>query len=261
MKKTIQNLQDKKEQGQKITMLTAADYPTALLLDQAAIDVVLVGDSLANVALGLESTRDIGMAEMLHHTRAVTRAVQHAVVIGDMPYDAYQTEDSDPVFNARQFMDAGCDAVKIEWFNKAFDVAKAIIDVGVPVMGHVGLTPQTAASFTVQGRDEATAKQIKEQAQAFAAAGCFGVVFECIPQGLAQELTETLPIITVGIGAGPSCDGQVLVTHDVVGLFQGQSPKFAKRYVNVSEHIASAVKSFQNEVQSGTFPDQAHSFQ
>ncbi len=260
-KVTIQDLIQKKSQGQKITMLTAYDYPFARLVDQAGVDIVLVGDSLANVVLGLESTTDVGMFEMLHHTKAVRRGVQRALLIGDMPYESYQQRPEDAVANARRFVEeAGCDAVKLEWFDQCVDVARAIVQVGIPVMGHVGLTPQTAEKFRVQGRDLESARAIMRHARALEACGCFSIVLECVPVELAQCITDDLKIITIGIGAGPECDGQVLVTPDLLGLYDRFQPRFAKRYANIGADVLESLKRYCADVSGGEFPSSEHSF-
>ena len=261
--KTIKDIISQKSKQERITMLTAYDYPTASFLDEAGIDIILVGDSLANVVLGLESTTEVGMKEMLHHTKAVVRAVKNALVIGDMPFDSYQLNPQAAVDNARQFIEAGCQAVKLEWFEDCQKVASAIAQAGIPVMGHVGLTPQTAQKIDgmkVQGRDAAAAKAITNQAMVLQDAGCFSVVLECIPMEVAQVITAQLKIPTIGIGAGPHCDGQVLVIHDLLGLFTRYQPKFSKKYVDLGPQIIQAVKQYKQEVISGQFPDEAHSF-
>ena len=244
-------------------MLTAYDYPIASFLDEAGIDIILVGDSLANVVLGLESTTEVGMKEMLHHTRAVVRAVKNALVIGDMPFDSYQLNPRAAVDNARQFIEEGCHAVKIEWFEDCPKVASAISQAGIAVMGHVGLTPQTArdlGGMKVQGKDAASAQAIIKNAKDLQDAGCFSVVLECIPQEVAQVITQQLKVPTIGIGAGPHCDGQVLVIHDLLGLFSRYQPKFSKKYVDLGPQILDAVKQYKKEVTNGQFPDDAHSF-
>ncbi len=260
---TIDAVLNKAKVGQPITMLTAYDFPLASFIDQAGIDMILVGDSLANVVLGLESTKEVGMKEMLHHARAVRRAVKHAVLIGDMPFDAYQSNPKAAVANAQQFIDIGCDAVKLEWFHECPQVAQAIVKAGIAVMGHVGLTPQTAekiGGMKVQGRDVDSARRIMDNALALQEAGCFSIVLECIPAKLAQEITKQLTIPTIGIGAGPHCAGQVLVIHDILGLFTRYQPKFTKQYVNLGPQIIEAVKQYKQEVESRKFPDDAHSF-
>jgi 3-methyl-2-oxobutanoate hydroxymethyltransferase len=257
---TIQDILEKRKRGQKITMLTASDYPTAKLLDQAGIDIVLVGDSLANVVLGLDSTTLVYMPEMIHHAKAVRRGVKNAFLVGDMPYDSYQADPSAAVKNAERFIkEAGCDAVKLEWFKQCPFVAESIVKAGIPVMGHVGLTPQTAESFKVQGKDAGSAEEIIRNARILERMGCFALVLECIPQEVAQLMTEQLSIPTIGIGSGVHCDGQVLVTHDLVGLSDRQ-PKFVKKYVDLSPLILDAVKNYKNDVERQTFPDPEHSF-
>ncbi len=274
----------------KITMLTAYDFPLASLIDRAGIDMILVGDSVANVVLGLDSTTKVGMAEMLHHAKAVTRAVKRALVIGDMPYESYQilpdgrqvnpeesvspvrnsssfdVEDiiSNGVRNAQRFMEeANCDAVKLEWFDRCLEVTEKIIQAGIPVMGHIGLTPQTAdkiGGFKVQGKDAEAAKRLIEQAIRLEKLGCFSIVLECVPDKIAELITKKLKIPTVGIGAGVHCDGQVLVTHDLLGLFERFTPKFVKKYVNLSSLISQAVEEYKNEVIQAKFPGAEHSF-
>ncbi len=248
----------------KITMLTAYDYPLAYLIERAGIDIILVGDSLANVVLGLKSTKDVGMLEMIHHAKAVTRAVKHSLVVGDMPYESYQLNSSQTVKNAARFInEAKCDAVKIEWFDDCVGAAIKIIKAGIPVMGHIGLTPQTAdklGGFKVQGKDVDRAMELIRQAKALEEAGCFAVVLECIPDEIARIITRKIKIPTIGIGAGQYSDGQVLVTYDLLGLFKGFSPKFAKRYVDLSGHISRALESYKNEVLGNKFPLPEHSF-
>jgi len=248
----------------KITMLTAYDFPLAEAVDQAGIDMILVGDSLANVVLGLNSTTQVGMPEMLHHAKAVTRAVRHALVIGDMPYDSYQVNPQESVKNAERFIkEAGCDAVKLEWFDKCIEVTSAIIGAGIAVMGHIGLTPQTAESkggFKVQGRDAEAARQLIEQAMELEKAGVFAIVLECVPDKIAALITQAIKIPTIGIGAGSDCDGQVLVAHDMLGLFKRYRPKFVKQYADLSGAITKAVEAYKNDVISGKFPTAEHSF-
>ncbi|MCB9757235.1 MAG: 3-methyl-2-oxobutanoate hydroxymethyltransferase, partial [Candidatus Omnitrophica bacterium] len=223
-------LSQKAQSGQKLTMLTAYDFPMAALIDECGIDIVLVGDSLANVVLGLPSTKDVGISEMLHHAKAVRRAVKNALLLGDMPFSAYQVHPQNAVKNARRFiLEAGCDAVKLEWFADCLAVTEKLVKNKIAVMGHVGLTPQTAdqlGGFKVQGKDALSAKKIIEQAKNLESAGCFSLVLECVPDQLAAEITRILKIPTIGIGAGLHCDGQVLVTHDLLGMFSQFHPKF-----------------------------------
>jgi len=248
----------------KITMLTAYDYPLASLVDRAGIDMILVGDSLANVVLGLESTTQVGMQEMLHHAKAVSRAVKHALVIGDMPYESYQVNPEEAVKNALRFIkEAKTDVVKLEWFEKCLEVTDKIIKAGIPVMGHIGLTPQTAdklGGFKVQGKDAQAAKRLIEQAIGLEKLGCFSIVLECVPDKIAELITKKLKIPTIGIGAGLHCDGQVLVIHDLLGLFERYTPKFVKKYANLSALITKAIEEYKEEVIQGQFPTPEHSF-
>lgn len=258
--KQILSLKNKR----KITMLTAYDYPLASLIDKAGIDMILVGDSVANVVLGLESTTQVGMAEMIHHAKAVTRAVKYALAIGDMPYESYQINPEESVKNAKRFIDeAKCDAVKLEWFDKCLEVTEMIIKAGIPVMGHIGLTPQTAdklGGFKVQGKDAEQAKRLIEEAYELEKLGCFSIVLECVPDKIAEMITKKIKIPTIGIGAGPNCDGQVLVTYDLLGLFERFTPKFVKKYINLSPLISQAIEEYKNEVIQGKFPTSEHSF-
>jgi len=248
----------------KITMLTAYDYPIADLVDKAGIDMILVGDSLANVVLGLDSTTKVGMSEMLHHAKAVTRAVKNSLVIGDMPYDSYQLNPDESVKNAARFIkEAGCQAVKLEWFERCLEVTGRIIKAGIPVMGHIGLTPQTVdklGGFKVQGKDAEAAGRLIKQAIALEDKGCFSIVLECVPDKIAELITRKLKIPTIGIGAGVHCDGQVLVIHDMLGLFTRYTPKFVKKYADLSPIILKAVENFKDEVIRGKFPAAEHSF-
>lgn len=248
----------------KITMLTAYDYPLGSAIDKAGIDIILVGDSVANVVLGLESTKEVGMREMLHHAKAVSRAVKRALLIGDMPFEAYQENLDDCVKNAQRFMiEAKCDAVKLEWFDQAIEVAGRIIKAGIPVMGHIGLTPQTAdklGGFKVQGKDAQTARKLIEQAKALEAIGCFSILLECLPDRISEIITQKVKVPTIGIGAGPFCDGQVLVTHDMLGLFERYTPKFVKKYVDLTQIMVDAFKAYKQDVEEGKFPLKVHSF-
>ena len=246
-----------KDPAHKIVMLTAYDHPTARLLDKAGIDVILVGDSVANVVLGLDSTTQVGMDEMLHHTRAVCRGAGRTPVVADMPASAVRV---DAVQNARQFIDAGCMAVKIEWFDGCLDVIRSVRQSGIEVIGHVGLTPQTAQEMKVQGRDAASAQVIVDQSLAMEQAGCFALVLECVPEALARQVTESLKIPTIGIGAGKFCDGQVLVLHDMLGLNDRKVPKFVKRYIDASGLMLQAIDAYKKEVSSGEFPSSDQSF-
>lgn len=248
----------------RITMLTAYDYPLAAMIDKAGIDLILVGDSLANVVLGLESTTEVTMEQMLYHAKAVRRAVRNAFIVGDLPYKSYQLNPADSVEAAQRFMkEAGCDAVKLEWFDRCFEAAEGIIKAGIPVMGHIGLTPQTAQAtggFKVRGKDAEAARRLIEQAVQLEKLGCFAVVLECVPDKIAELVTKKIKIPTIGIGAGAHCDGQVLVTYDMLGLFERFTPKFVKKYINLSELITKAVAQYKEEVTEGTFPAAEHSF-
>ena len=261
---TISQLHEMKQRGQKIAMLTAYDYPLGRLLDEVGIDIVLVGDSLGMVVLGYETTTPVTMEDMLHHAKAVRRGVKRALLVGDMPFLSFRGSLTDTVKNAGRFIqEAGCDAVKVEWKAGIEDVANAIVDAGIPVMGHVGLTPQTASAeggFKVRGRDAESALRIIAQAVALQEVGVFSIVLECVPDLVAQEITNRLTIPTLGIGAGLHCDGQVLVTYDVLGLFERFTPKFAKRYAELSTTVRQAVATFQDEVRQGRFPGPEQTF-
>ncbi|MDD4012978.1 MAG: 3-methyl-2-oxobutanoate hydroxymethyltransferase [Candidatus Omnitrophica bacterium] len=264
MKFTVQDLKHKKENGKKITMLTASDFPMALLIDKAGIDAVLVGDSLGMTTLGYEATTMVSMDEMIHHAKAVRRGVERALLVGDMPYLSFQTSDIDAVSNAKRFVDeAGCDAVKLEGGEDMSARVKAIVSSGIPVIGHVGLTPQTAdklGGYKVQGKDDASASKVAADAAAVSAAGACAVVLECVPRELARRITGELPVPTIGIGAGPHCDGQVLVTHDIIGYFDRFKPRFVKQYADIGKEISQAVEAYRTEVEEGIFPDAKHSF-
>ncbi|MDQ7032854.1 MAG: 3-methyl-2-oxobutanoate hydroxymethyltransferase [Desulfonauticus sp.] len=248
----------------KLTMLTAYDYPTALSVDRCGIDMILVGDSLAMVVLGHEDTLSVTMEEMLHHTRAVTRAAKRALVIGDMPFMSYQVSAEQAVRNAGRFLkEAGAKAVKLEGGTSVLPQIKAIVNAGIPVQGHLGLTPQSIAQlggFKVQAKTAKTAQKLIEDAKALEDAGCFSLVLEAIPAEIARLITENVTIPTIGIGAGPYCDGQVLVFHDLVGLFDRFTPKFVKQYVNLNAEIEKALKHFKQEVEQSIFPGKEHSF-
>ncbi|MGZ3568274.1 MAG: 3-methyl-2-oxobutanoate hydroxymethyltransferase, partial [Thermodesulfobacteriota bacterium] len=233
------DVQAMKKEGKKISMLTAYDYPMALLEDRAGIEVILVGDSVGMTVLGYENTLPVTMDEMIHHTKAVKKGAKYALIVGDMPFMSYNTSEKDAIFNAGRFMkEAGADAVKLEGGAAVKDIVKVIVKAGIPVMGHIGLTPQTISmlgGFKVQGKDAEAAQKIIDDALSLEDAGTFSVVLEAIPAPIAKRITERLAIPTIGIGAGIDCDGQVLVVHDMLGLFDRFTPKFAKRYVNLSE--------------------------
>lgn len=263
-KVTLAQLMQKKEKGPKITMMTAYDYPTGRLVDQAGIDTILVGDSLGMVVLGYDSTVPVTMDEMIHHCKAVSRGVERAFIIGDMPFMSYQINIEKAVENAGRFIkEAGCDSVKLEGGSEMAPVLSAIVKAGIPVCAHIGLTPQTAtmlSGFKVQGKDVESAGKLTESARDLEAAGAFMIVMECIPDLLAAKITKELRIPTIGIGAGKECDGQVLVYHDLIGLFERFTPKFVKQYLNLSPQIKAALLQFKTEVENGSFPGPEHTF-
>ena len=263
-KVTPVDVQAMKKQGKRITMLTAYDYPMALLEDRAGIDIILVGDSLAMTVLGYENTLPVTMDEMIHHTKAVARGAKYPLILGDMPFMSYNTSEREAVFNAGRFMkEAGADAVKLEGGASVKEIVRAIVKGGIPVMGHIGLTPQTISmlgGFKVQGKDAQAAQKIIDDALSLEEAGAFSVLLEAVPAPIAKKVTERLTVPTIGIGAGVHCDGQVLVVHDMLGLFDRFTPKFAKKYVNLSEVILKALESYRDEVQKGEFPTDQHSF-
>ncbi len=258
------DIQTMKHEGKKITMLTAYDYPTALLVDRAGIDIILVGDSLGMTVLGYENTIPVTMDEMIHHTKAVTRGAKYALIIGDMPFMSYNTSERDAIFNAGRFMKEGkADAIKLEGGASVKDIVSAIVKAGIPVMGHIGLTPQTISmlgGFKVQGKDAQAAQKIIDDALSLEDAGAFSVLIEAIPAPITKRITERLKVPVIGIGAGVHCDGQVLVVHDMLGLFDRFTPKFAKRYVNLSEQMLKAFEAYREEVRKGEFPTDQHSF-
>ncbi len=264
-KATISDLHIKKREGKKATMLTAYDYPTAKLVDEAGIDMILVGDSLGMVVLGYDSTVAVTMDEMIHHAKAARRGTKYALLVGDMPFLSLQASDEEAIKNARRFVkEAGCDAVKLETAEPhVLKIIKAIIKEGVPVLGHIGLTPQSAdklGGFKVQGKDADAAKKIIDAALALEEAGCFAVVLECVPGKVAHLITQKLKIPTIGIGAGKGCDGQVLVINDMLGLFDRFLPKFVKQYAKLAPQISDAVKRYKEDVESGSFPAGEHTF-
>lgn len=263
MKKlTIPDIRNRKG-GEKLTMLTAYDVSIARLLDSVGIDMILVGDSLGMVVLGYESTVPVSMDEMIHHSCAVRRGTS-AFLVGDMPFLSYQVSLADSIQNAgRFFKEAGCDAVKLEGGPEVCETVRAIVQAGMPVMGHIGLTPQTAGNlggFKVQGKDAETARKLLIDAKALEDAGVFAIVMECIPDKLAQIITNTVAVPTIGIGAGPFCDGQVLVTHDLLGMFEKFVPSFVKSYAKLAPQMKEAISSFSEEVKSAKYPDAEHSF-
>ncbi len=244
---TTHSFRQKKARGEPITMLTAYDYPTALAMDRAGIDSVLVGDSLGMVVLGYETTLPVTMEDMLHHCRAVSRGASFALLIGDMPFMSYQTSTQDAVRNAGRFLqEAGMDAVKLEGGEARLDAVRSIVGAGIPVMGHLGLTPQSVhqmGGFRAQGKTTLAARRLLEEALMLQEAGCFSLVLEAVPGRLAEYVSQHLDIPTIGIGAGVGCDGQVLVTHDLLGLFDRFTPKFVRQYANLHAEIASALEA------------------
>lgn len=263
-KVTTVTFREMKRRGERIVMLAAYDYPTARMIDGAGIDAILVGDSVSNVVLGYRDTLAVTMEEMLHHTKAVARAVRRAMVIGDMPFLSYQASVEDAVRNAGRFLkEGGAEAVKVEGGREVLDKIGAIIQAGIPVMGHLGLTPQWVhqlGGFKVQGKSEAAARVIVEDARRLEEMGVFSLVLECVPWQLAKLITERIDVPTISCGAGPYCDGQVLVFHDLIGL-SGLSPKFVKRYVQLKGPIEGALRNFREEVRSGKFPTLEHSYE
>ncbi len=261
-KVTTHTFQQKKQRGEVITMLTAYDYPTALAVDQAGIDSILVGDSLGMVVLGYENTLPVTMADMLHHCRAVARGARYALLVGDMPFMSYQVSVEQAVHNAGRFLqEASMDAVKLEGGRERLDAVRAIVDTGIPVMGHLGLTPQSIhqlGGFRSQGRTAAAARRMLEDALLLQEAGCFSLVIESVPARLAALISQRLEIPTVGIGAGTGCDGQVLVTHDLLGLFDRFTPRFVKKYTDLHSEIARSLDAYRNEVETGAFPASEH---
>ncbi len=251
-------------QTKKITCLTAYDYPTARLMDEAGVDVVLVGDSVGMVMLGYDSTLPLTMDEALHHTKAVRRAVRHALLVADMPYGSYHSDIGEALRNAMRFVkEAGVEAVKVEGGERRLELIARLTEAEIPVMGHVGLTPQSVnalGGYRVQGKTPGTADQLLRDARSVEAAGAFAIVLEAMPRELAAEITRTAGIPTIGIGAGPDCDGQVLVLHDLLGMTFQEAPKFARRYANVGEIISNAVKEYCADVRSGSFPTDAESY-
>lgn len=263
-KVVITDLQDKKRRGEPLVMVTAYDYPTALLADRAGVDILLVGDSLGMVALGYESTVPVTMEEMVHHTRAVARGCRFAFLVADLPFLSYHVSPAEAIRNAgRLVKEGGAEAVKLEGGREFASTVRAIVDAGIPVMAHLGLTPQTATrlgGYRVQGRTAAAARRLLEDALLLEDAGAFAILVECIPDRVSALLRERLRVPLIGIGAGPRCDGQVLVLSDLLGLYDRLSPKFAKRYAELGRLATEAVAAYAREVRAGTFPGPEHSF-
>lgn len=263
-KMTTLTLKSLKAAGKRITMLTAYDYPTALAIDRAGIDAILVGDSLGMVVLGYESTVPVTLDEMLHHCRAVARGAKHCLLVGDLPFLTYHVSDEQAILSAgRMLKEGGMDAVKLEGGVEMAPRVRAVVSAGIPVVGHIGLTPQTASQLgglRVQGRDAAAAAKLIDDAKAIEAAGAFAIVLECIPDRLAALITKELSIPTIGIGAGAGCDGQVLVTHDLLGMFDRFTPRFVRQYAQLGKAMEQAFVAYRDDVQSGAFPGPEHAF-
>jgi 3-methyl-2-oxobutanoate hydroxymethyltransferase len=261
-KVTTATFRQKKERSEPITMLTAYDYPTAMAMDKAGVDSILVGDSLAMVVLGYENTLPVTMDEMLHHARAVSRGAKSALLVGDMPFMSYQVSAEEALRNAGRFLkDAGMDAVKLEGGRERADAVRTITGAGIPVMGHLGLTPQSVhqlGGFRAQGKTASAAKRLLEDAQILEEAGAFSIVLESVPARLAEYISKQISIPTIGIGAGAGCDGQVLVTHDVLGLFDRFTPKFVKQYANFHAEMNKAFTNYIDDVESKRFPAVEH---
>ena len=262
---TVPDIKARKRDARRLVMLSAYDYPTARLLDEAGIDIILVGDSLANTVLGYDSTLPVTMDEMLHHARAVVRGTRRALVVGDMPYLSYQTGAGDAIRNAGRFLkEAGAAAVKIEGGRRRADLVRALSEAEIPVMGHIGLTPQSVhvmGGYRVQGKKSDEVRALVDDARALQEAGIFALVLEGMPAPAARAVSAAIDIPTIGIGAGPDCDGQVLVLHDLIGLTEGTPPRFVRRYAAVGEVIADAARRFIADVQSGAFPSEAETYQ
>jgi len=263
-KLAIPELLDMKRQGTRIAMVTAYDSAGARLAEAAGVDIVLVGDSAAMVVLGHDSTLPVTMDEMLFMTRSVSRAVEHPLVVGDMPFGAYQVSDADAVRNAIRFVkEGGADTVKLEGAGRMLPRVRSIVESGIPVMGHLGLTPQSVTAlggYKAQGRTAAKAKRLLEDALALQEAGCYSLVLEAVPTPVASRITEALTIPTIGIGAGPACDGQVLVYHDLLGLTEGHTARFVKRYADLATVIREALAAFVADVRSGAYPEERHTY-
>lgn len=261
---TIQDIKQAKKDDRKLTMVTAYDYPFGLMADEAGADIVLVGDSLGMVVMGLEGTVEVTMEHMIHHIKAVVRGCKHPLVVGDMPFMSYNTSVREAIVNAGRLMkEGGCDVVKLEGGVDFAPTVGAIVKAGIPVQGHIGLTPQTASAlggFKMQGKDAKAAKNIVDDARALEDAGVFSMILEAVPAPLGQIVAESVSVPVIGIGAGSQVDGQVLVTHDMIGLFDKFVPKFVKQYTKIRPTIIEAMKAYKKEVESQAFPAQEHSF-
>lgn len=264
-KVTIRTLKMKKRKGEPISMMTAYDYSAAVFVERAGIDMILVGDSLGMVMNGFESTVPVTMDMMVYHAQAVSRGAKSPLLVGDLPFMSYQIDRAETLRNAARLMqDGGMDAVKLEGGLEVAETAKALVSVGIPVMGHIGLTPQTLSNlsgYRVQGKTADSARKLIKDAQALEAAGCFSIVLEAMPVAVANAVTAAVSIPTIGIGAGAGCDGQVLVYHDMLGMFDRIQPRFVKEFGNIGDAIVSALKQYHEEVKAGTFPSEAHTYE
>ncbi len=263
-RKNIQDFIAMKKAGEKITVLTAYDASMARMLHASDVDILLVGDSLGMVVLGYDSTVPVTMDMMIHHSSAVRRGAPEAFVVGDMPFGSYQSGPRDAIINAGRFLkEAACDAVKLEGGLEVCETVRAMVAAGISVMGHIGLTPQTAmqlGGYKVQGRDTASARRLLREAKGLAEAGAFSMVLECVPSQLAEMISGAVNVPTIGIGAGPHCDGQVLVVNDLLGMFEKFIPSFVKTYTNLAPIMKESIAQYNREVREGSFPDAAHSF-
>jgi 3-methyl-2-oxobutanoate hydroxymethyltransferase len=261
---TISTIKDKKRRGEKITMVTAYDHPSACLVEASGIEMILVGDSLGMAVLGYDTTLPVTMEDMIYHTKAVTRGARQTLVVADMPFLSYHRSLEEAIANAgRLIQEAGAQAVKLEGGQERCELIKALTGAGIPVLAHIGLTPQSVhqlGGYKVQGKDAEQAKKLMEDAIALEQAGAFGVVLECVPAPLATAISQSLDIPTIGIGAGAGCDGQVLVWHDLLGITTGMKPRFVKQYANLHEEILRALKAYKAEVTEGQFPSEEHTF-
>ena len=262
---TTHKIRQLKEKGKKIVMLTAYDAPTASILSECGVDMILVGDSVGNALLGYESTIPVTLDDVIHHCAAVARAHPDSLIIGDMPFMTYKVSEEQALENcAHMLQEGGAEAVKIEGAGRIAEIVRTVVDAGIPVMGHIGLTPQSIfqlGGYRVQGRTAEMADVLVEEARSLEAAGAFSIVIELVPTETAQRITEAVSIPTIGIGAGPHCDGQVLVLWDMLGLFEDFKPKFVKKYASIREVIRNAVNEYSDEVRKGSFPDAEHSFE
>ena len=261
---TTSTIRQMKVEGRPSTMITAYDYAMARNVDEAGIDMILVGDSVGNVMLGYSSTIPVTMDAMIHHTQAVVRGTKYALVVGDMPFMSYQASEAEGLMNAGRFLkEGGCAAIKLEGGSEVCPLVKKMVTAGIPVMGHIGLTPQSVnqfGGFKVQGKDVAAAQKLLDDAKALEAAGAFSIVLECVPAALAAKVSEAISIPTIGIGAGNGCDGQVLVCNDLLGVSNGFTPKFVKKYRDLHQEIVGAVSEYISDVRERSFPAPEHTF-